>query len=67
MMLSVAHDTNLVVEYMAGILSENLSGIAYDKGMKSDQKAYLCHSRGANYLATLMLRPKSSDLTGSFR
>lgn len=24
-------------------------------------------SRGANYLATLMLRPKSSDLTGSFR
>ncbi|KAI9318601.1 dolichol-phosphate mannosyltransferase [Dichotomocladium elegans] len=24
-------------------------------------------SRGANYLATIMLRPKSSDLTGSFR
>ncbi|CAO3598854.1 unnamed protein product [Absidia cylindrospora] len=24
-------------------------------------------SRGANYLATLLLRPKSSDLTGSFR
>lgn len=24
-------------------------------------------SRGANFLATLMLRPNASDLTGSFR
>lgn len=38
MMLSVAHDTNLVEEYMAGTLSENLSGIAYDKGMKVIKK-----------------------------
>lgn len=33
--------------------------------------AHLCKlpaiSRGANFLATLMLRPNASDLTGSFR
>lgn len=68
-MLSVAPDTNLVVAYMAGISSENSSGKRGGKSeMRRGQKgAYKCYSRGANYLATLMLRPKSSDLTGSFR